>query len=110
MFDLLVWFMWIRMRVDINELFLIRVFVFIIKFVYSLYYEIIINIEIFCMFNSFGFLFLIIDVIIFVGIIFLLVILYDEWLFYNKIEKNILFIFNIMIDFRYINNIVFRKL
>lgn len=62
------------------------------------------------MFNSFGFLFLIIDVIIFVGIIFLLVILYDEWLFYNKIEKNILFIFNIMIDFRYINNIVFRKL
>lgn len=70
----------------------------------------IINIEIFCMFNSFGILFLIIDVIIFVGIIFLLVILYDEWLFYNKIEKNILFIFNIMIDFRYINNIVFRKL
>lgn len=69
-----------------------------------------INIEIFCMSNSFGFLFLITDVITFVGIILLPAIPYDERLLHNKIEKNIPPILNIMTDLRYINNIVFRKL
>lgn len=110
LFDLLVWFMWTRMRVDINVLFLTRALAFIIKSVNSLYYEIIINIEIFCMSNSFGFLFLITDVITFVGIILLPAIPYDERLLHNKIEKNIPPILNIMTDLRYINNIVFRKL